>query len=235
MSSHPTPDLVADRRVERGMRAQLARRAERIEAGERPLGWKLGFGTAPAMERLGISAPLVGFLMQSARVEDRATVSIGGMAKPALEPEVAVHLGSDLPAGDDAATRAAIAGLGPAFELADIDPPPEDVEAILAANIYQRGVVLGSPADRPSLEGVAARVVVNGADATVVADPEGPTGELIGLVRHVADVLAAFGEQLRAGEVVICGALVPPLSIAPGDRVEYELDLLGGLSLGFRD
>ena len=218
------------------MRTQLARRAERVEAGERPLGWKLGFGTSPGMERLGIGAPLVGFLMQSGCVEDRATVAIGRMTNPALEPEVAVHLGSDLPAGpDDATTRAAIAGLGPAFELADIDPPPEDVEAILAANIYQRGVVLGPPGERHSLDGVAARVVVNGADATLVPDPEGPTGELIGLVRHVADVLGAFGEQLRAGEVVICGALVPPLSIAPGDRVEYDLDPLGGLSLCFRD
>ena len=76
------------------------------------------------------------------------SVSVAGWTKAVLEPEVAVHLGSDLPggAGEDAA-REAIGALGAAFELADIDFPPDDPEAILAANVYQRAVVLG-PGER---------------------------------------------------------------------------------------
>ena len=76
------------------------------------------------------------------------SASVAGWTKAVLEPEVAVHLGSDLPggAGEDAA-REAIGALGAAFELADIDFPPDDPEAILAANVYQRAVVLG-PAER---------------------------------------------------------------------------------------
>jgi 2-keto-4-pentenoate hydratase len=215
------------------MQAQLAARRERIAAGERPLGWKLGFGTPQFKEQHGTSAPLVGFLMQSGLIESGSTVSIGGFASAALEPEVAVHMGSDLPAGaDDPAAEAAIGGFGPAFELADIDPPPDDVEAILTGNIYQRGVVLGPRAEWRALADASARVVVNG-EPTVIEDPEQPTGALIGLIHHVADLLGAFGERLGAGDAVICGALVPPLPMAPGDRVDYELDPIGALSLSF--
>ena len=39
-----------DPRIARGMRAQLARRRERIAAGEAPLGWKVGFGAPAAMK-----------------------------------------------------------------------------------------------------------------------------------------------------------------------------------------
>ena len=154
----------------------------------------------------------------------------------AFNEEVAATY-DDSPRGDEEETVAFLATLaqgGPALELADIDPPPEDPERILAGNIYQRGVALGRPAERRSLTGATARVVVNG-EPRLVDDPEEPTGPLIGLLRHVADLLGAFGERLRAGEVVICGAVVPPVPIAPGDRVEYELHPLGALSLSFRD
>jgi 2-keto-4-pentenoate hydratase len=53
------------------------------------------------------------------------------------------------------------------------------------------------------------------------------------LLRHVADLLDAFGERLSGGEVVITGSIVPPMPVAPGDRVEYELNPLGRLSIAF--
>lgn len=236
MNSQATASLAADPRVVRGMRAQLGVRRERLASGERSLGWKLGFGGAPAMERLSIAAPLVGFLLASGLEEPGASVPIGDWANPALESEVAVHLARDLPpAADEGTLREAIAGIGPAFELVDVDPPPEDVEEILTGNIFQRGCVLGPPSGRRSLEGVTGRVSVNGAEPTVVEDPEELTGELLRLVRHTADVLAAFGETPRAGEVLIMGAILPFLRVSPGDRVDYELDPVGALSIRFED
>ena len=38
-----------DPRIARGMTAQLAKRRERIAAGERPLGWKVGLGSPATM------------------------------------------------------------------------------------------------------------------------------------------------------------------------------------------
>jgi 2-keto-4-pentenoate hydratase len=49
--------------IKKGMTAQLAKRRERMAAGEKPLGWKLGFGAPAAMQRLGLAAPLIGYLM----------------------------------------------------------------------------------------------------------------------------------------------------------------------------
>lgn len=236
MAFPATTDLAADRRVARGMAAQLERRREALAAGDRSLGWKIGFGAPAALEKLHTSAPLVGFLLASGRHDSGSTIAVGNWVNPALEPEVAVHLGQDVPAGADPQTvRAAIAGIAPAFELADVDPPPDDVEQILRGNIFQRGTVIGPPAAGASLAGVTAHVCVNEAEPVRVDDVEELTGEMVGLVRHAADLLAVFGERLRAGEIVITGSVVPPLSVAAGDRVGYRVDPLGRLSIRFED
>ena len=51
-----------DARILRGMERQLRIRQARLDAGEKPLGWKVGFGSPAAMEGLGIDAPLIGFM-----------------------------------------------------------------------------------------------------------------------------------------------------------------------------
>ena len=234
MSSPATSSFAADARVRRGMNAQLAERRRRLDSGERSLGWKVGFGSAEAMRRLRTDAPLVGFLTDGARLRAPASVSISGWSAPVLEPEVAVHMGTELPAGGDAASaRGAIAALGPAFELADVAPPPRDVEAILAGNIFQRHVLLG-PADpdasAPTLRG---RLTGPGGAEQTVEDPLALTGDPVGIVRHVADLLGELGEVLGAGEIVICGSIVPPIRVAPADAVSFALDPVGEISIRF--
>nr|MBA2240381.1 hypothetical protein [Solirubrobacterales bacterium] len=193
-----------DQRISRGMERQLGRRAERLRAGERSVGWKLGFGTSQAMEKLGISQPLVGFLTDAGRVEPGATVSLDGIENPKLEPEIALHLGSDLESGEDpAVVRAAVASVGPAFELVDLDASAENVEEILAADIFHRRIVSGPGADPDRLEGLRGELVGPGGERTEVADPAELTGPPLALLAHVADLLAAQGERLRAGELVI--------------------------------
>ena len=54
-----------DPRVKAGMVKQLEKRRALIDAGGKPLGWKVGFGAPAMMERLKITAPLVGFLMDT--------------------------------------------------------------------------------------------------------------------------------------------------------------------------
>jgi 2-keto-4-pentenoate hydratase len=227
-----------DPRIVRGMQAQFARRRALIAAGDKPLGWKVGFGAPAAMEKLRITAPLVGFLMRSALVDPDETVSLAGWAKPVAEPEIAVYIGKDLAAGSDRdSATAAIAALGPAIELADLDVPPEEVETILAGNIFQRRVVLG-PRDSSRAGGkvndVTGRIFRRGAEVARTSDPQANTGNLIDIVRHVADVLEACGEKLRNGAVIITGSVVPPLFIEPGDdSVAFELDPVGRVSVRF--
>jgi len=226
-----------DPRIARGMQMQLSRRREHLARGEQSLGWKVGFGAPAAMEKLGINAPLIGFLTDRALVASGATLSLANWKKPLAEPEIAVHMGSDLPAGADSdAVKRAIKGIGPAIELADLDRPPDDVEQILAGNIYQRHVILG-PCDSSRagcvLDGLTGRILRNGTEIARTSDPQANTGNLIGIVRHVADVLAACGEQLRAGQIIITGSIVPPLWVEAGEAVDFQLDPLGGVSVRF--
>jgi 2-keto-4-pentenoate hydratase len=226
-----------DPRVAHGLSTQLELRSRRLAEGDRPLGWKVAFGGPQSRELVGLGAPLVGFLTTRALVEPGAVYSIAGWTKPALEAEIAVYMGRDLGAGAGREqTQAAIAALGSALELADIDRPLEDLEAVLAENIFQRGVVLGPPDPTRAGGGVAgirARVTSDGEEIGSTDDPTALTGDLLEVVEHVADVLAAFGETLRAGELVITGAVLPHVWPAPGQHVELELEPLGRLDLTF--
>ncbi len=228
-----------DPRIRRGMATQLKLRRDRLEAGEKPLGWKVGFGGPGAMERLGIDAPLVGFLTDRTLLRSDATLSLVGWTKPAVEPEIAVYLGKDLFDGSDRETaREAVASVGPALELADVSFPPEDLEAILAGNIYSRHVVLGrADASRAGcvLDGLAGHIYRNGRETAATTDPQALTGDLIVIVRHVADLLAALGERLRAGEVIITGSIVPPLWIESNEAIRFTLDPIDTISINLTD
>jgi 2-keto-4-pentenoate hydratase len=227
-----------DPRIARGMEKQLATRRARIAAGEKPIGWKVGLGAPPAMERLKIKAPLIGFMMEKSLLANGETVSLAGWTKPVAEPEVAVHMGKDLPGGADrAAAIAAIAGIGPAIELADLNPPPDDVEVTLAGNIFHRHVILGkldTARAGAKLDGLSGHVFRRGALAAKQDNVEQLIGEMIGIVMHVAGTLSAHGEKLRAGDVIITGSIVPPPFIEP-DEIEfaYALEPVGRLSVRF--
>lgn len=224
-----------DPRILRGMKTQLKLRQARLNAGEKPLGWKVGFGTPAAMENLKIDAPLVGFLTDKILLPSEATVSIAGWTKAAAEPEIAVYLGQDLSEGSDRETaRAAVAAIGPAIELADINFPPDDAEAILAGNIYNRHVIFGRKDTSRAgcvLAGLVGRVYHNGTEIAEVTDSQSVTGDLIDIVRHVADLLAALGERLRAGEVIITGSITPPVWIAGQEEFRYTLDPVDTISI----
>ena len=242
--------LWEDPRVVRGMKMQLEMRRKRLDAGDKVLGWKVGFGAPAMLALLKVTGPLVGFLTQNARVQSGGSVSFAGWSNPVAEPEIAVHIGRDVPAGADRETAmAAIAGISPAIELVDLSAPPEDPERILSGNIYQRHVVLAGTEDvsfrslrklgcaraGASADGLTCRIIRRGSEFARTTDPQANTGQWVEIVRHVADVLAAFGERLRAGEIIITGSVVAPLTIEPGeDGIAFEVDPVGSVAVRFQ-
>jgi 2-keto-4-pentenoate hydratase len=228
---------IDDSRVARGMEALLALRQERLAAGERPIGWKVGYGAPAAREKLGIKAPLVGFLTDGALVEVGSTVSVAGWGEPLAEPEIALYLGRDLQGGSDVEmVRNAIVAVGPAFELVDVGSPSSEVAAILAGNVSHRKVVLGAremARAGSALEGLSGRVLRNGVEAASTANPQTVNGDMIENVRDIADTLASCGERLRAGDVIITGSIVPALAVSAGDKVVFQLDPIGEISIRF--
>lgn len=219
----------SDARIEAGMAAQMRRLAEAERAGQRVLGWKVGFGAPAALARLDLRAPLVGYLLAGARLPSGATIDVGGWVRPVIEPEIALYLGADLSGGESrAATLAAIAAVGPAIELADLDQPPEDAAAILAGDIYQRHVIAGVPRPVPArasspLAGLRATIRRNGAPIADGPDLTALTGDPLDIVAHVAATLARCGRRLAAGELIIAGSVIAPLMGGAGERVDYAL------------
>lgn len=213
-----------DPRIARGTAQQLTRWHQRLKAGDKAIGWKLGFGTSDALERLKLGAPLVGYLTQETQLRSGEPVSLAGYTRALAECEVAVYLGKEVHRG---ATRdavlAAIAGIAPAIEVVDLDASPDDVTAILAGNIYHRHFIVGArETNRGGLvEGYSGTIRHNGESSAVERlHPTG--GDYVELVKHVADLLAAFGERLSAGQVIITGAVVPPLAVQPGDSLGFK-------------
>jgi 2-keto-4-pentenoate hydratase len=236
MAAPETSADLADPRIVRGMAAQFERRRTLIAAGGRRLGWKVGFGAAPARVQFGIRDPLVGFMMAEGVIKSGAKVSVSGWTKPVVEPEVAVHIGRDLPGGaSPRQVEAAVAGLGPALELADVTGRADDVEAILSGNIFHRGVILGEPDRSRSgarLDGLTGRLYRRGIEAAVVDDPERNTGRLLDIVAHVANTLAACDERLTAGDVIIAGSVTPPIFVDSSDtEIRFDLGASGSVSV----
>jgi len=226
-SQHKTASPLDDHRIRRGMARQFELQARRLASGERPVGWKVGFGAPAALERFALSGPLLAFLTDATLLEPGRSVSIGEWTRPVAEPEIAVHIGRDLPGNAEGdRIRASIKALGAAIELADVYTEPENVEEILADGIYHRGLALGLPdAGRSGgrLLGLTARIVVDGTEIAATAELEALTGSLVDTVGYVASYLEDAGTVLASGDVIIMGSVVPPIPIMPGQEFVYEL------------
>jgi 2-keto-4-pentenoate hydratase len=202
--------------VERGTAALLMRRREILAQGAEPIGWKIGFNVPATQERLGIDAPLAGFLTTDSLVEgtwDEYPVIV--------ESEVALEIGAD---------GRSIAALFPALEIADEPDLDMEIEQILAGNIFHRAVAFGPRVE--TREPGAARIIVNGEQQHTV--PADETGKRLGaMIEAVAARLADAGEELRAGDRIITGIIAPPHKAEPGDTVRLELEALGSVELRF--
>ena len=202
--------------IETGTEAMLTRRREILAQGAEPLGWKVGFNVPEIQQKLGIDAPLAGFLTTDSLIEgewDEHPVVV--------ESEVAVEIGDD---------GRSIVALLPALELAD---PPEldlEIEQILAGNIFHRAVAFGPRVE--TTEPGAARILVNGEETHSI--DAGRTGaNLEAMVEAVAARLEAAGEELRPGERIITGVLAAPHPAQEGDTVRLELEHVGSVELRF--
>jgi len=214
---------MADERITEGMKHQLDDLRRKLDRDERPLGYKLGFGTEAAMKNLGTDAPLVGHLLTANRLESGAVVDISNWGNPKLEPEIVARAGE----------QGEITAIGAAIELVDLDTGISDPRQILEANIFQRHVLLGPVSEGADPAEAKLTVLVDGEVVATADDVTAATGDLEGLVRHVAATLKAAGGELERGDMVICGSIVPALDITPGATVEVRLPPLGTLVVNF--
>jgi 2-keto-4-pentenoate hydratase len=198
----------------------LVRRRELLAQSAEPLGWKVGFNISAAQDKLGIDGPLAGYLTTDGLLEDGGEVSLSD-GPLVVESEIAVEL------GDDARS---IVALLPALEVADPPDLDQDVETILAGNIFHRAVAFGPRVD--AREPGAARILVNG-DVEHEVGPAETAAHLDAMVEAVRRRLLDADEDLSPGDRIITGVIAPPHAAHPGDRVRLELAGLGGVELLF--
>jgi 2-keto-4-pentenoate hydratase len=213
--------------IQSGLKAQEAGSRELLDSGAMRLGWKAGFGTAAAIEKLGTDGPLVGFLTDSTLAPSGTAIDVAGWEKPVLETEVSLRLDADVEAGQGREEiRAAIGAIGAAIELVDLGQAGGDPGAILAANVFHRKVLLGdwiALAPGQSLEDVRVDVLADGEPHASQADPADVLGDLIDVVAGLADLLASSEDGLRAGDVIITGAAIKAFDLSGGESIEVRV------------
>ena len=219
-----------------GMQAQLAEWRRTVQAQGNRLGWKIGFGDHASQQRMGLAAPVLGFLRR-----DRLLASGGVFRMPAhavikAEVEVAIRMGRDVAAGVSMTeAESAIAAYAPAVEVVDVTQPLDGIEALLRGNLYQAAVLLGPEQHAiPSAprQTIQARLHVDGQpvrESEPLRLPE-RFGELVQLA---AETLSQHGEQLAAGDWMICGAIIEPIAVHPGTHIDVEMSSFERITLDF--
>jgi 2-oxo-hept-3-ene-1,7-dioate hydratase len=201
------------------MRVLLARRAADLANGSEPVGWKIGINVAALQEHFGLAGPVVGFLTSTTVMEPGTTIDLTGWQRPMLEVEVAVRVGPD----------GGVATLAPALELVDLDLPFEHIGPILEGNVFHRGVVFGP--EQAGLDLPALDVAVERGDKAVAAGSlsEAPA-RTIAVVRAF---LETHGATLDPGQRIICGSLISPMAVEPGDQLQVGFGPLGHMTVSF--
>jgi 2-keto-4-pentenoate hydratase len=226
-----------DDRLDPGMAAQAERRRDAESGGAEQVGWKAGLGTTTWRERFGLTAPLVGFLLDTSRDRPGAHVEVGTWISPYGEAEIAMRVGDDVP-GDATPGQAlaAVDAIAPAIELIDLDPLPTDPVEALAGNIFHRRWITGtfdSTRAGGDVSGLVGHITVMDETLAPVTELEiatGPAGEVLA---EVARIAARHGRGLRAGDIVLLGSVVPPVAIAPYGTMHYVLGDAPALEVTF--
>ncbi|MEU0426158.1 2-keto-4-pentenoate hydratase [Streptomyces canus] len=210
-----------------------------LDAGCRIVGRKIGL-TSPAVQRqLGVDQPDFGALFADMAVPDGGEVPAGRLLQPKVEAEVALVLGRDLPHGQCTVVdvlRAVDFAL-PALEIVDSRIADWDISLVdtVADNASCGLYVLGGrpvPLTRVDLRAVTMTMSRNGETAS-----EGTGAACLGSPLNaavwLASALAERGDPLRAGDLVLTGALGPMAPAAQGDAFEAHISELGSVRVGF--
>ena len=228
---HTTPT-----KIQTGMHRQLQLWRTTVAAQHQRLGWKTGFTLPADQQRHNLPSAMVGFLSRERCYQSGDHYQAPPNAVLLVEPEVALQMGADVPAGASAEqARAAIAAYTAALELVDTTRSvDDDIEAILAGNLFHEGVVLAPsqlPARNYRREHLSISLRINGHEVRTL-EPARVPDDFSSIILTVANTLAAQGEQLQKDDWIITGAATQPAAVAVGDEIELDMGVLGKLVLG---
>jgi 2-keto-4-pentenoate hydratase len=232
-------DLLGDTDLEGAYAVQHELAQRRSRAGARVVGRKIGLTSQAVQRQLGVDRPDFGVLFDDMDVSALSQVPMDGLLQPRVEAEVAFVLGADLdaPELDLDAVRAAVDHAVAALEIVDSRIARWDIAITdtIADNGSSGLFVLGdrrlslaefAPVDVKMQMYADARLVSEGSGAACLGDP---LEALLWLARTAQRV----GDPLRAGQVVLSGALGPMHAVTPGSTVRADISDLGSVAVSF--
>ena len=210
-----------------------------LAEGRRVLGRKVGLTSRAVQQQLGVSQPDFGTLLDDMEFLDGDEVSMARLAQPKIEAEVAFVIGRDL-VGSAPSWGEFIASLAyalPALEIVDsaiadwkitlVDTVADNASSGLYV-LGQQPVAIGQLAESE----LGMQLAVNGAVVSV-GSGAACLGHPLRAAYWLARTMAARGQPLRSGEVILSGALGPMVTVAAGHWVQTRIGGLGGCSVRF--
>jgi 2-keto-4-pentenoate hydratase len=246
----PVRDVLGSTDVALAYRVQNALTAARKAAGARVVGRKVGLTSPVVQHQLGVDQPDFGVLFDDMLVPSGGEADSGRLIAPKAEAEIAFVLSADMDgfaagvspdatisAADRAAAAAAVDYAVAALEIVDSRVAGWDITITdtVADNASSALYVLGDKRV-PLGEFAPAEVIMNleknGAPASS-GNGAACLGDPLNALVWLARTAASFGAPLRAGDVVLSGALGVMVTAEAGTEIVAELSALGRVSVTF--
>ncbi|USJ28513.1 2-keto-4-pentenoate hydratase [Ensifer adhaerens] len=235
----PVRDILKDASIEDAYRVQRLNTDHWIASGRRIVGKKIGLTSKAVQTQLGVNQPDFGVLFADMDVPDGEAIALDRILQPKVEAEIAFVLSSDL-SGDHLTTADVIGAIDyavAAIEIVGSRVRNWDITVLdtIADNASSGLFVLGQQPRKLSeidlrLCGMAmerrGELVSAGAGAACLGSP-------LNAVLWLARTMASVGDPLKAGDVILSGALGPMVPVQPGDVFEARIEGLGSVRAAF--
>ncbi|GAA4760665.1 fumarylacetoacetate hydrolase family protein [Nocardioides endophyticus] len=243
----PVRDLIGTDDLEAAYAVQQGLVQARLAAGATVVGRKIGATSEAVQRQLGVDQPDFGYLLDEMDVSAGALdgadpISMRTLVQPRVEGEVAFVLAKDIDPADEAditikLVRDAVEIALPALEIVDsrIADWAIGFTDTVADNASSGLFVVGR--DGRSLDELEPRDVtmsltINGEERSS-GNGAACLGDPLEALRWLAVQAYRFGDPLRAGHLILSGALGPFVPFAPGDRVEATISGFAPLRVQF--
>jgi len=235
----PVRTLLPDGDIGAAYAVQAAWVAGQVAAGDSVVGRKIGL-TSPAVQaQLGVGQPDFGTLLATMACPPGEPVDIGRLLQPRIEAEVAFVLERDLDGPDISPddVLAATGSIAAALEIVDSRIAGWDISIVdTVADNASSGLFVVGPEHRPpgGLDLTACPMRLRRGEEEVSAGSGAAClGHPAVAVAWLASAARSYGQPLRAGEIVLSGALGPMVPVRAGDWFTAVIGGLGRVTAWF--
>ena len=235
----PVRDLFAAGDVAAAYAVQKANTDHWVTAGRRLVGRKIGLTSRVVQQQLGVDSPDFGMLFADMALGDGDEVPADAVMQPKVEAEVALVLERDLDCARPtlADVISAVAYALPAIEIVGSRIANWDIKLVdtIADNASSGLFVLGTmPVPLAGLDlRLAGMVMERRGDQVSIGAGAACLGNPLNAAVWLARTMVDIGAPLRAGDVIMTGALGPMVTIAPGDVMSVRIAGLGAVRVAF--